>query len=63
MNPENIKGMLQSGTVKQATVDASILRMLTPMFAVGVMDAPAGTWDWSKLKVPSTQTPPHCNAL
>ena len=35
---------------RQAKIDDSVLRMLTPMFAVGVMDAPAGTWDWSKLK-------------
>ena len=49
MSPDAIKAKLQSSEISQAAVDESVLRMLTPMFSVGVMDQPEGTWDYHKL--------------
>ena len=54
MNEQNIEAAVKSGAVKEATVDESVVRILTPMFQVGVMDAPAGTWDWKKQASNST---------
>eukprot|EP00041_Stephanoeca_diplocostata_P020071 m.441232 g.441232 ORF g.441232 m.441232 type:complete len:765 (+) comp21468_c0_seq4:58-2352(+) len=36
--------------VSEATLDASVRRILTTMFKVGVIDAPADTWSWEKLQ-------------
>ena len=37
-----VAAQLQAGTITQAQIDAAVLRMLVPMFAVGLFDAPPG---------------------
>jgi len=49
MNPELIKPAMDAGTITQDAIDEAVTRILTPMFAVGVMDEPVSTWDWKKL--------------
>ena len=49
MGAEQLKAGLKAGAVTQAAIDDSVYRQLLPMFSVGVMDAPAGTWDYAKL--------------
>ena len=50
MNEENITAGIAAGNITDADVDDSVFRILRSMFAVGVMDAPEGTWDWKKLQ-------------
>jgi beta-glucosidase len=40
---------IKAGSITEAAVNASVMRMLTPMYRIGVMDAPEGTWSWEKL--------------
>lgn len=46
MNAELLEAALKSGAVKEAQVDDSVRRILTQLYAIGVMDEPLGTWDW-----------------
>ena len=50
MNSTHIRAAISAGSASAAMVLDSVTRILTPMFAVGVMDEPASAWDWSKLK-------------
>jgi beta-glucosidase len=49
MNASAIKALIASGAAAVSDVDDAVSRILTPMFAVGVMDEPASSWDWAKL--------------
>ena len=49
MNAVYIKAALASGAVQESTIDDAVQRILTALFAVGVMDEPASAWDWQKL--------------
>lgn len=49
MGPVALKAALAAGVVTQNAVNDAVLRVLRPMFAVGVMDEPASTWDWKNL--------------
>ena len=51
MGPDKVGAQLAKGTISQAQIDDSILRMLRPMFAVGLFDAPEGSYDISKHSV------------
>ena len=48
MGPDKVKAQLAKGAISEAQIDESILRMLRPMFAVGLFDAPEGSYDISK---------------
>eukprot|EP01052_Picozoa_sp_SAG31_P008454 SAG31_NODE_427_length_15813_cov_13.679649_16_plen_526_part_00 len=48
MGSDKVGAQLRKGTITQAQIDDSILRMLRPMFAVGLFDAPAGSYSISK---------------
>merc|ERR1719337_482521 len=50
MNGSTVAALVKSGKVSKAKVVDSVVRILTPMFAVGVMDEPVSAWDWKKLK-------------
>jgi len=50
MNTAKIHAGLADGTITESALNASVARTLRAMFSVGVMDEPAGTWDWAKLK-------------
>ena len=54
MNGSILSAAMASGSVTQAMIDDSVLRILTPMFALGVMDANASTWDYRKLETNAT---------
>mmetsp|Transcript_62410 Transcript_62410/g.185932 ORF Transcript_62410/g.185932 Transcript_62410/m.185932 type:complete len:718 (+) Transcript_62410:45-2198(+) len=49
MNEELLKPALASGTLTDAALDETLVRIFRPMFEVGVMDEPTSTWDWKKL--------------
>ena len=51
MNASAIKALLVAGKAAEADVDDAVVRILTSLFAVGVMDAPSATWDYKKLLV------------
>ena len=42
MSAAKVSAQLQAGTITQPQIDAAVLRMLVPMFAVGLFDAPPG---------------------
>ena len=42
MSAAKVSAQLQAGAITQAQIDAAVLRMLVPMFAVGLFDAPPG---------------------
>ena len=42
MSAAKVSAQLQAGTITQAQIDTAVLRMLVPMFAVGLFDAPPG---------------------
>mmetsp|Transcript_5858 Transcript_5858/g.15611 ORF Transcript_5858/g.15611 Transcript_5858/m.15611 type:complete len:744 (-) Transcript_5858:180-2411(-) len=48
--PELIREGLSAGVINKGAVDAAATRILTALFDVGVMDVPASTWSWKKLK-------------
>ena len=50
-NPSKVVEGMKQGNIKEARVDDAVLRILLPMFAVGVMDAEPGAWDASKHSV------------
>merc|ERR1712194_378756 len=50
MNAELIKPAMAAGTITESAIDDSVMRILRPMFAVGVMDEPVSAWDWKKLE-------------
>jgi beta-glucosidase len=50
MNAELIKPAMEAGTITESAIDDAVMRILRPMFAVGVMDEPASAWDWKKLQ-------------
>merc|ERR1719320_2187868 len=62
VNERFVKAGLAAGTITEADIDDSVSRILWSMFSVGVMDEPATTWDWGKLKnnvtteIPSQET-------
>merc|ERR1719201_340229 len=58
MNAAKIKAGMAAGTITPGMVDASVARILTPMFAVGVMDAGAGAYDVAKHSA-NVSTPEH----
>mmetsp|Transcript_8164 Transcript_8164/g.18242 ORF Transcript_8164/g.18242 Transcript_8164/m.18242 type:complete len:711 (-) Transcript_8164:162-2294(-) len=45
MNSLYILPGLAAGTITQDAIDEAVLRILTPMFQVGVMDEPVSAWD------------------
>ena len=47
MGPDKVLAQLHKGTITQAEIDQAVLRMLYPMFSVGLFDAPAGSYDVS----------------
>ena len=51
LNPSIVIDGMKQGNISKARVDDAVLRILTPMFAVGVMDAEPGAWDASKHNV------------
>eukprot|EP00929_Paragymnodinium_shiwhaense_P056860 TRINITY_DN28467_c0_g1_i1.p1 TRINITY_DN28467_c0_g1~~TRINITY_DN28467_c0_g1_i1.p1 ORF type:complete len:546 (+),score=72.31 TRINITY_DN28467_c0_g1_i1:152-1639(+) len=50
MNATAVSQGLNDGSVTQRRVDDAVYRVLLPMFDVGVMDQPEGTWDWKNLQ-------------
>lgn len=54
MNPAAIKAGIAAGTITEAKVTDSVLRILRSMFDVGVMDEPTSAWDWKKLEANTT---------
>ena len=50
MNKTAIEAGISAGTITKEAVDDSVFRILRPMFAVGVMDQPKGTWNSSNVK-------------
>jgi beta-glucosidase len=48
---DKVTQAMVNGSVTQAMVDDAVLRVLTPMFAMGLMDAPNGTFDAAKRMV------------
>ena len=50
MNGSMLAKAMASGGVTRHTIDDSLLRILTPMFALGVMDAEPSTWDYRRLQ-------------
>jgi len=48
MTPDYLKPALAAGTVTEAALDEAVLRILRPMFEVGVMDEPLSAWHWGK---------------
>jgi len=48
MIPDYVKPALLAGSVTESAIDDTVLRILTPMFSVGIMDEPASSWDGSK---------------
>ena len=57
MIPSIIKPALEAGTITLEAIRTSVVRILTPMFAVGVMDEPLSAWDPAKrLRNVSTAT-------
>jgi len=61
MNEKNIQAAVANGNLTMETVNDSVLRILTPMFAMGVMDAAVGTLDWSKQNS-NTPTQASCDS-
>ena len=58
LNPSKVVDGMRQGNISEARVDNAVLRILIPMFAVGVMDAEPGAWDASKHSVnASTRSP------
>ena len=51
LNPHRVVDGIKHGNISQERLDDAVLRILTPMFEVGVMDAEPGTWDASKHSV------------
>ena len=51
LNPSKVVDGMRQGNISEARVDDAVLRILTPMFAVGVMDAEPDAWDASKHSV------------
>lgn len=48
LNPKLLTLGLDAGIISQEKIDDSLMRIFTPMFAVGVMDEPVSAWDWHK---------------
>jgi len=48
-NETALKGAIAGGGATEAQITASVVRIFTAMFTVGVMDAPDGTWDWKHM--------------
>ena len=44
MSAAKVSAQLQAGTITQAQIDAAVLRMLVPMFAVVIRTIIAGIW-------------------
>eukprot|EP01045_Picozoa_sp_COSAG04_P035447 COSAG04_NODE_8186_length_1010_cov_0.776070_2_plen_96_part_00 len=44
MSAAKVAAQLQAGTITQAQIDAAVLRMLVPMFAVVIRTIIAGIW-------------------
>ena len=51
LSPSKVKEGMRRGDISKARVDDAVLRILTPLFAVGVMDAEPGAWDATKHSV------------
>ena len=51
LNPSKVVEGMRQGNISEARIDNAVLRILTPMFAVGVMDAEPGAWDATKHSV------------
>ena len=49
MNPTAINAAIQAGKATAERVTDAVVRILTPMFDVGVMDEPLHVWNSSKL--------------
>ena len=58
MSAAKVSAQLQAGTITQAQIDAAVLRMLVPMFAVGLFDAPPGRSEPSAVSTPNE---PSCS--
>jgi len=54
MNNSHVHAALQAGAATEAQVHEAVVRIFTPMFAVGVMDAPPGAWDWHLMATNAT---------
>ena len=49
LNNKTLQMMLQRGDLSEADINDAALRILRQMYKVGVMDAPKGAWDVSKI--------------
>lgn len=49
MNEQKIKAGLANGTITMEAINNTVLRIVTPMIAVGVVDEPASAWNASNL--------------
>ena len=58
MNAAKVRAGMTSGTITLDMVDDAVLRILTPMFAVGVMDAGASAYSADKHSA-NVSTPEH----
>ena len=58
MNADKVRAGISSGTITLGMVDDAVLRILTPMFAVGVMDAGASAYRADK-HAANVSTPEH----
>ena len=47
---DSLAAAVTAGKVSEAAVDASVTRILSALYAVGVMDEPAGTYNFAKLR-------------
>ena len=54
MSAATLNKTIAAGGATLAQVDDAVTRILTPLFAIGVMDEPLSAWDYSKLQANAT---------